>query len=164
MIARRLEACEPDGEGNLRPVPRFVQQDVEEQLAGRRLHRPPAYFEGPHPIRIVARVRCVLLKLPPDRRTVIEQRRSVVPRQPRCFHDRLRLQALKMSTYADVTVPSSWTGAVCRVTLEVKQNSVWVPVWQDLSNYFVSPHTFYTVVSIGSDPATLVLLRETDNK
>ena len=77
---------------------------------------------------------------------------------------RVSSQALKFSSYVDVQVPAGWTGGLCRVTLEVSQNSVWVPIWQDLSNYFFSPHSIYTVVSIGLDPATLVLLRETDNK
>jgi hypothetical protein len=71
---------------------------------------------------------------------------------------------LKFTTYDDKTIPMTWTGAICRVTLEIKQGSVWVPVWQDLSNYFFSPHSIYTVASIGSDPASVVLIRETDNK
>ena len=81
MLARRLEAVEPDGERDLGPVPDLVQQDVEQQLARRYL--PLLVANGEHPDligRLVVEVADVLLELAPDRGTVVEERRCVVAR------------------------------------------------------------------------------------
>ena len=67
MLARRLEAVEPDRERDLRPVPDLVQQDVEQQLARRHLPLLVANRERPHLVgRLVVEVRDVLLELAPD--------------------------------------------------------------------------------------------------
>src|SRR3954465_5787586 len=98
MIAGRLQPRSAERERDLRPVPRLVDQAVEQQLA--RGEDEIAAAEDGERARLVGDVfverRGELLQLAADRGAVVEQRRRVQAAQPGLRVERRAAEALQV--------------------------------------------------------------------
>ena len=98
MIPRRVEPGAPQRHRDLGPVPRLVQQAMEEQLARREDDVSGLQRERPCLVGFVVVQLCdELIQLPPHRRAVVEERRRVVAAQAGRGVDRGIAQALQVT-------------------------------------------------------------------
>ena len=98
VVARGVDSGKSQRQRDLRPMPCFMQQDVEEQLARRHFPRLFTYFEGAYLVRhVFVELLHELLQFTPDRGAVVEERRRVIPGQTGGGVDALASQALQVS-------------------------------------------------------------------